>query len=174
VTVMDDYSRFILAWELKSDMASKSLIDVVQKAIDATGMTDVPVEDRAMLLSDNGPGYISRQFGDYLRLVDIRHILAAPFHPQTNGKIERYHRTIKGELSLMPYEMPGELEKAIRAFIDYYNYRRYHEGLGDVTPYDVYTGRHLEIIQKRKEAKNRTLAERKNYNRIAREQGSGL
>jgi len=127
-----------------------------------------------MLLSDNGPGYISRQFGDYLRLVGIRHILASPFHPQTNGKIERYHRTIKGELSLMPCEMPGELEKAIGTFIDYYNYWRYHEGLGDVTPYDVYTVRHLEIIQKRKEAKSRTLAERKNYNRIAREQGSDL
>ena len=110
VTVMDDYSRFILAWELKSDMASNSLIDVVQKAVDATGMTDVPVEDRTMLLSDNGPGYISRQFGDYLRLVGIRHILASPYHPQTNGKIERYHRTIKRELSLMPYDMPGELE----------------------------------------------------------------
>jgi putative transposase len=174
VTVLDDYSRFILAWELKSDMASNSLIDVVQKAIDATGMTDVPVEDRTMLLSDNGPGYISRQFGDYLRLVGIRHILASPFHPQTNGKIERYHRTLKGELSLMPYEMPGELEEAIRAFIEYYNYRRYHEGLGDVTPYDVYTGRYLEIIRKRKEAKRRTLQARRDYNRIVREQGSGL
>jgi len=70
--------------------------------------------------------------------------------------------------------MPGELEEAIRAFIDYYNCRCYHEGLGDVTPYDVFTGRHLEIIQKRKEAKSRTIAERKNYNRIAREQGSGI
>ena len=70
--------------------------------------------------------------------------------------------------------MPGELEEAIRAFIDYYNYRRYHEGLGDVTPYDVYTGRHLGIILKRKEAKSRTLQVRKNYNRTAREQGSGL
>ena len=155
-------------------MASNSLIDVVQKAVDATGMTDVPVEDRTMLLSDNGPGYIFRQFGDYLRLVGIRHILASPFHPQTNGKIERYHRTIKGELSLMPYEMPGELEEAIRAFIDYYNCQHYHEGLGDVTPYGIYTDRYHEIIQKRKEAKSRTLAERKNYNRTAREQGSGL
>ena len=109
-----------------------------------------------------------------MALSPIRHILASPFHPQTNGKIERYHRTIKGELSLIPYEMPGELEEAIRAFIEHYNYQRYHEGLGDVTPYDVYTGRDLEIIQKRKEVKSRTLAERKNYNRTAREQGHGL
>jgi putative transposase len=174
VTVMDDYSRFILAWELKSDMASNSLIDVVQKAVDATGMTDVPVEDRTMLLSDNGPGYISQQFGDYLRLVGIRHILASPYHPQTNGKIERYHRTIKGDLILMPYEMPSALEEAIRKFIEYYNYRRYHEGLGNVTPYDVYTGRHLKILQKRKEVKSRTLQARREYNRTTREQGSGL
>jgi len=105
--------------------------------------------------------------------VDIRHIIASPYHPQTNGKIERYHRTIKGEINLMPYEMPGELREAIKAFVEYYNYERYHEGLGDVTPYDVYTGRYLEIIQRRKEAKNRTLEARRNYNRTAREQDSG-
>ncbi len=174
VTVMDDYSRFILAWELKSNMAATSLIDVVQKAVDFTGMTDVPVEDRTVLLSDNGAGYLSRQFGEYLRLIGVRHIVASPYHPQTNGKIERYHRTIKGEIKLIPYEMPGELAEAIKAFIEYYNYRRYHEGLGDVTPYDVYSGRHLEIIQRRKEAKSRTLHARKDYNRTVREQGNGL
>jgi putative transposase len=173
VTVMDDFSRFILAWELKSDMAAGSLIDVVQKAVDSTGMTDVPLEDRTVLLSDNGPGYLSRQFSEYLGLVGIRHIIASPYHPQTNGKIERYHRTIKGEINLVPYGVPGELKEAIRAFIDYYNYRRYHEGLGDVTPYDAYTGRHLEVIQRRKEAKNRTLSARKSYNRTIREQGFG-
>jgi len=80
----------------------------------------------------------------------VRHIVASPYHPQTNGKIERYHRTIKGEIKLIPYEMPGELLKAIGAFVDYYNYRRYHEGLGDVTPFDVYSGKHFEIIQRRK------------------------
>ena len=174
VTVMDDYSRFILAWELKSDMAAGSLIDVVQKAVDYTGMTDVPVEDRTTLLSDNGAGYLSRQFGDYLRLVGIRHIVASPYHPQTNGKIERYHRSIKGQLSLVPYEMPGNLEEAIGTFIEYYNYQRYHEGLGDVTPYDVYTGKHLEIIQRRKEVKSRTLVVRRDYNRTIRMQGNGL
>jgi transposase InsO family protein len=171
---MDDYSRFILAWELKSDMAAGSLIDVVQKAVDYAGMTDVPVEDRMALLSDNGAGYLSRQFGEYLRLVGIRHIIASPYHPQTNGKIERYHRSIKGELSLLAYEMPSELEEAIRAFIDYYNYRRYHEGLGNVTPYEVYTGKHLEIIQRRKEAKSTTLTVRRDYNRTVREQGNSL
>jgi len=174
VTVMDDYSRFILAWELKSDMAAGSLIDVVQKALDATGMTDIPVENRTVLLSDNGAGYVSRQFGEYLRLVGVRHIVASPYHPQTNGKIERYHRSLKGEINQLPYNMPGELEKAIADFIEYYNYRRYHEGLGDVTPYDVYTGRHLEIIQRRKEVKSRTLEERRNYNRAVREQGNSL
>jgi transposase InsO family protein len=172
VTVMDDYSRFILAWELKSDMAAGSLIDVVQKAVDTTGMTDIPVENRTVLLSDNGAGYLSRQFGEYLRLVALRHIVASPYHPQTNGKIERYHRSLKGEINQLPYDMPSELEKAIATFIEYYNYLRYHEGLGDVTPYDVYTGRHLEILSKRKEAKSRTLQQRRDYNRTAREQGN--
>jgi hypothetical protein len=70
--------------------------------------------------------------------------------------------------------MPSELKEANKAFIKYYNYRRYHEGLGNITPYDVYTGRHLEIIQRRKEAKSKTLEARRDYNRTAREQGSGL
>jgi transposase InsO family protein len=127
-----------------------------------------------VFLSDNSPGFLSRRFNDYLRLVGIRHIIASPYHPQTDGKIERYHRTIKGEINLLPHEMPSELEKAIKAFIEYYNYRRYHEWLGDVTPYDVYVGRHLEVIQRRKEAKSVTLQTRKDYNRIAREQKHGL
>jgi transposase len=171
-TVMDDFSRFILSWDLKADMAGHSLADVVQQAVDFTGMTDVPVEDRTVLLSDNGAGYISQQFNEYLRLVGIKHITAAPFHPQTNGKIERYHRTLKEGINQVPYDMPSELKKAIEAFIYYYNYQRYHEGLGNLTPYDVYTGKHHEIIQRRKEIKNRTLEERRNYNRGARKQSN--
>ena len=76
---MDDYSRFILAWKLQKDMSANSLIEVVQEAVDATGMTDVIVEDRTKLLSDNGAGYVSRAFRDYIHLVGIGHILAAPF-----------------------------------------------------------------------------------------------
>ena len=74
VTVMDDYSRFILAWKLQKDMSANSLIEVVQAAVDATGMTDVPVENRTRLLSDNGAGYVSRAFRDYLHLVGIGHV----------------------------------------------------------------------------------------------------
>jgi transposase InsO family protein len=174
VTVMDDYSRFILGWDLKTDMAGGSLEDVAQQAVDFTGMTDVPLEDRTVLLSDNGAGYISQQFNEYLRLVGIKHINASPFHPQTNGKIERYHRTLKSDLNRVPYDMPSELREAIIGFIEYYNYRRYHEGLNNVTPYDVYTGKHLEIFQRRKEAKTRTLTQRKDYNRTARKGSNGL
>jgi len=174
ITVMDDYSRFILGWDLKVDMTAISLTDVIQQAVDVTGMTDVPLEDRTVLLSDNGAGYISQQFNEYLRLVGVRHITASPFHPQTNGKIERYHRTIKSEINQLPYEMPSELKEAIGAFIEYYNYRRYHEGLGNVIPYDVYTGKHFEIIQRRKEEKSRTLQARKDYNKTARKMSSGL
>ena len=140
VTVMDDYSRSILAWKLQLDMTSDSLIQVVQLAIDVTGMTEVPLEDRTRLLSDNGSGYVSRAFRDYLGLVGIRHILAAPYHPQTNGKLERYHQSIKQDVNQVPYEVPGDLEVATLGFVDYYNHRRYHKALSNVTPDDVLTG----------------------------------
>jgi len=169
VTVMDDYSRYILAWDLKRDMTSDSLIDVVQRAIDATGMCQVPVKDRTSLLSDNGSGYVSRAFGDYLRLVGIRHILAAPFHPQTNGKIERYHRTLKGEINQLPRDLPSALKEAIEKFVEYYNHRRYHEALGNVTPADVYLGRREDILARRKEAKRQTLQARHEHNQKLRE-----
>ncbi len=165
VTVMDDYSRFILAWKLQRDMAADSLIEVLQEAVDATGMDEAPVEDRTKLLSDNGPGYVSRAFRDYLHLVGIRHILAAPFHPQTNGKVERYQRSLKQEVNQLPYELPSQLDKAIADFVDYYNYRRYHKALGDVTPADVLYGRREQILQRRKEVRIQTINRRRNYNR---------
>lgn len=164
VTVMDDYSRFILAWKLQRDMTADSLIEVVQEAIDATHMTEVHVEDRTKLLSDNGSGYLSRVFKDYLHLVGIRHIVAAPFHPQTNGKMERYHQTMKRDVYQMPYELPSELERAIADFVDYYNHRRYHKALGNVTPADVLEGRREQIQQRRKEVQAQTIRNRRQRN----------
>ena len=169
VTVMDDYSRFILAYRLQRDMTSDSFIEVVQDAVDRTGMDQIPITDRTKLLSDNGPGYVSRAFRDYLGMVGIRHILAAPFHPQTNGKLERYHQTLKRDVNQAPYELPSDLEAAIVAFVSYYNYRRYHKALGNVTPSDVLRGRREEILQRRREVKAQTIQRRRLYNRVLRE-----
>ncbi|MFC1909669.1 integrase core domain-containing protein, partial [Chloroflexota bacterium] len=134
---MDDHSRFILGWKLQKDMSANSLIEVIQAAVDATGMTDMPVENRTRLLSDNGAGYVTRVFGDYLNLVGIRHILAPLYHPQTKGKVERYQQSLKREVNQLPYDYPSQMERAIADFVDYYNYRRYHKALGNVTLSDV-------------------------------------
>ena len=169
VTVMDDYSRFILAHKLQRDMTSDSFIEVVQEAVDRTGMDQVPVTDRTKLLSDNGPGYVSRAFRDYLGMVGIKHILATPFHPQTNGKLERYHQTLKRDVNQVPYELPADLEAAIAAFVGYYNDRRYHKALGNVTPSDVLRGRREQILQRRKEVQAQTIERRRRYNSALRE-----
>ena len=169
VTVMDDDSRFILAHRLQRDMTSDSFIEVVQDAVDRAGMDRVPITDRTRLLSDNGPGYISRAFRDYLGMVGIKHILAAPFHPQTNGKLERYHQTLKRDVNQVPYELPSDLEAAIVAFVSYYNYRRYHKALGNVTPSDVLRGRREEILQRRREVKAQTIKRRRPHNMVLRE-----
>ena len=169
VTVMDDFSRFILAHKLQRDMTSDSFIEVVQDAVDRTGMTEIPVADRTRLLSDNGSGYLSRAFRDYLQMVGIRHILAAPFHPQTNGKLERYHQTIKQDVNQVPYEVPSVLEEAIAAFVGYYNHKHYHMALGNVTPAHVLNGRWEQILQRRKEVQVQTIERRRRYNKTLRE-----
>ena len=170
VTVMDDYSRFILSWRLQVDMTSPSLIEVVQDAVDSTGMTDVRVEDRTRLLSDNGSGYISRAFQEYVQLVGIRHIFAAPYHPQTNGKLERYHQTLKRSVNQVLYDVPRDLQCAISEFVNFYNFRRYHKALKDITPSDMLAGRRDEILGRRREAKDRSLQRRKEHNKTLREQ----
>ncbi|MFC1894239.1 integrase core domain-containing protein, partial [Chloroflexota bacterium] len=99
----------------------------------------------------------------------IRHILVAPFHPQTNGKVKRYQQSLKREVNQLPYELPSQLEQAIADFVDYYNYRRYHKALGNVMPADVLYGRREKILKHRKEVQILTINRRRDYNRGLRE-----
>jgi RNA-directed DNA polymerase len=161
--VLDDYSRFILAWDLKRDMTAQSISEVVQQAVEWTGMERVPVEDRTRFLSDRGPGFLARALEDYLRMLEIRHIYCSPCHPQTNGKLERFHETLKARLNLLIFTSPEALRAAMAEFIEFYRYRRYHEGIGNVTPADVYYGRREETLKRRKEQKQETREPRLQY-----------
>ena len=164
ISVLDDYSRRIIAWRLQKDMTADSFSEVVELACEAVGIDKLDIKHRPKLVSDRGPALISGDFETYLEERGIGHILASPYHPQTNGKIERYHRSCKERVNLNVHETPFELEREIGAFIRWYNSERYHEAIGNVTPDDVYFGRRDEILKQRKELKQKTLARRRARN----------
>ena len=160
-TIIDDYSRFILARDLCSNMTSNDAKPSVYKALEFTGISK---ENAPKLLSDNGSCYISEEFKGFLKNRGIKPINGKPMHPQTQGKIERYHRTMKNVIKLDNYYSPQDLLKAIDEFIKYYNYERYHESLRNLTPADVYFGRDKKILKERSKIKEKTMKERRrNY-----------
>ena len=169
-TVMDDYSRYILSWRLCSGMSAEDVKQTIDLAIAESGVDHVYIRHRPRLLSDNGPCYISGELKQYLSDQGLTHTRGRPYHPMTQGKIERYHRSMKNVLLLDTYYSPDDLKAHIEAFVEYYNYQRYHESLDNVTPADVYTGRAVSIIEERQRIKERTMKLRKrNYKKaIAR------
>ena len=108
---------------------------------------------RPRLLSDNGPSYIAEELANYISAKDMRHVRGAPFHPKTQGKIERWHQTLKNRVLLENYFLPGDLENQIKTFVEHYNHHRYHESLDNVTPADAYFGRAEAIIKQRERTK---------------------
>jgi putative transposase len=161
ISVLDDFSRKILAWELMPSMTGCDFSAVIEDAYDFASKYFKNINERPRLLSDRGPALLSDALGEYLGGKGIQHILAAPYHPETNGKIERYHRSIKSEVKKYEWETPSALKNEIQKFITHYNSTRYHESLGNVTPDDVYYGRRDTIVNKRKEMKNITMEKRK-------------
>jgi transposase-like protein len=161
-TVLDDYSRYILAWKLCKTMGARDVEDTLEIALAKTDIDRVKVRHRPRLLSDNGPCYLSDELKKYLKRKDIDHIRGAPYHPIS--KIERYHRSMKNVIKLLNYEYPGELEQAIDEFVKYYNKQRYHEALDNLTPEDVYLGREKVVQTRREKIKEATLRHRRKWN----------
>jgi transposase InsO family protein/transposase-like protein len=160
-TVMDDYSRYILSWRLCSGMSAEDVKATIDDAIAVSGVDHVYVNHRPRLLSDNGPCYISGELKKYLADQGFTHTRGKPYHPMTQGKIERYHRSMKNILLLDNYYCPDDLTAEIGKFVEYYNHRRYHESLENVTPADAYTGRAAAILEQREKTKRETINRRR-------------
>lgn len=160
-TVLDDYSRYILAYKLSPTMNAQDAEDTLKIALAKAEIDKVKVYHKPRLLSDNGPAYHSADLAQFLKERRIDHIYGAPYHPMTQGKIERWHRSMKNVIKLQNYYSPSELERAIAEWAEYYNNQRYHESLENVTPADVYFGREKEIIKKRNKLKEQSLALRR-------------
>ena len=167
-TILDDYSRYIIAWKLCTTMKAEDVTDTLKLALQASGCNRANVIHKPRLLSDNGSSYISSDLAKWLDKQDMDHVRGAPYHPQTQGKIERWHQTLKNRILLENYYLPGDLENQIGVFVDYYNNKRYHESIGNVTPADAYFGRHTAIIERRNKIKKMTIQNRRlNHQRQA-------
>jgi len=142
-------------------MKAEDVTDTLDMALAASGCEHANVKHRPRLLSDNGPSYIAEELADYISAKKMEHVRGAPFHPQTQGKIERWHQTLKNRVLLENYFLPGDLENQIEAFVEHYNHHRYHESLDNVTPADAYFGRATAIIQRRERIKRQTLEQRR-------------
>ncbi|MEL7049055.1 MAG: IS3 family transposase [Pseudomonadota bacterium] len=164
-TILDDYSRYIIAWKLCATMRAEDVTDTLDLALQASGCDQVHVIHKPRLLSDNGSSYVSGDLAEWLQDKGMKHSRGAPYHPQTQGKIERWHQTLKNRILLQNYFLPGDLEAQITAFVDHYNHQRFHESLNNVTPADVYFGRDKGILQQRERIKRKTLEARRLHHR---------
>ena len=160
-TILDDYSRFIIAWKLCTTMRADDVTSTLELALTASGCDSAKVVHKPRLLSDNGSSYISSDLTDWLKDRGMVHVRGAPCHPQTQGKIERWHQTLKNRILLENYYLPGDLEAKIARFVEHYNYRRYHESLKNLTPADVYFGRDRTILLQRERIKRDTIKQRR-------------
>lgn len=160
-TILDDYSRYIIAWKLCTTMKTEDVTDTLDLALQASGCNQAAVLHKPRLLSDNGSSYVSGELADWLEDQKMDHIRGAPYHPQTQGKIERWHQTLKNRILLENYYLPGDLRQKIDAFVEHYNHGRYHEGLQNLTPADVYFGRGQTILKQRERIKRKTIETRR-------------
>jgi transposase InsO family protein len=160
-SALDDFSRYIIAWKLCTTMSADDVTATLDLALQASGLDEAAPEQRPRLLSDNGPSYVASDLSDWLQDQGMKHTRGKPYHPMTQGKIERWHLSLKSQILLENYYLPGDLRRAVADFVEHYNHRRYHESLNNLTPADVYFGRRERILQRREEIKHKTFEQRR-------------
>ena len=143
-TVLDDSSRDIVAWTLRTSMQASDVTETLDLARAKTGVDRVQIRHRARLLSDTGPCSVSQELATSLDAHGLGHTRGAPYHPMTQGKLERSHRSMKNVVKLEYSDSPWELERAVVRFVDDSNHRRQHEALANVTPA---LDRHEPLVQ---------------------------
>ena len=143
-SILDGYSRFIVHWEIREQMTEQDVETIVQR-----GREKFPGET-PRVITDNGPQFIAKDFKQFIRICGMTHVRTSPYYPQSNGKIERYHRTIKGDCI-----RPGtplcleDARRLVSKYVDQYNNDRLHSALGYITPADKLHGREEEIFAER-------------------------
>jgi transposase InsO family protein len=160
ITLLDGYSRYIVHWEIRETMKEFDMEVVVQRALEK-----YPGE-HPRIITDNGPQFIARDFKEFIRLLGLTHVRTSPYYPQSNGKLERWHGSVKREC-IRP-ACPGSLEEALRlvaAYVDAYNHVRLHSALGYITPADKLNGLETVIFAER----DRKLEEARQRRRQARQ-----
>ena len=143
-SVLDGYSRAILHWEIRESMREQDIEIIIQRARER--YPDV----HPRIISDNGPQFVARDFKEFIRISGMTHVRTSPYYPQSNGKIERWHKTLK-HTTIRP-KAPNSLEEARRVvadFVEHYNTVRLHSAIGYLTPADKLAGRELDIWQER-------------------------
>jgi putative transposase len=143
-SLLDGYSRAVVHWEIRETMSEADVEIIVQRARERFPMA------HPRIISDNGPQFIAREFKEFIRICGMTHVRTSPFYPQSNGKLERWHKTLKSEC-IRP-KTPLSLEEARRLvgqFVDYYNTIRLHGAIGYLTPMDKLEGRDKEIFAAR-------------------------
>ena len=150
VSVLDGCSRYLVHWELRESMTTADIEITLQRA------KETFPEARPRIITDNGPQFIAKDFKEFIRISGMTHVKTSPYYPQSNGKIERWHQTLKSDC-IRPH-VPLSLQEArqlVERFVDDYNHRRLHSGIGYVTPADKLAGREQAIFDQR----DRKLAE---------------
>jgi transposase InsO family protein len=160
-TVLDGFSRYIVHWELRETMKEQEVETIVQRALEKfPGVTP-------RIISDNGPQFIARDFKEFIRVTGMTHVRTSPFYPQSNGKLERWHGSLKQECirPACPADV-AEARQRIAAFVDHYNHARLHSALSYITPADKLNGLGDVIFAER----DRKLEEARERRRLARQQ----